>query len=214
MKKHALDFLTLFVLAALSLALAHTQLQAQSLDELAKKERERQARLKKDAAKVFTNEDLSRFKDAPVTIPARLNTPSEPVEGAEKEGKPEAEAAGRARPASPEAKGQEPEKSDEDKVTDLKGRDEAYWRSTLGEARLRVKGLSDEAKVLELRLNDLYNRFYREDSPVTRERIQVEIQKTLYEIDRNKQELAQARRALEDLEQEGRKSGALPGWLR
>ncbi len=204
----------LFALAALSLALVCIQLQAQSLDELAKKERERQARLKKDAAKVFTNEDLSRFKDAPVTIPAQLGTPSESAAGAGKEEKPEAEAAGRERPTSPEAKGQEPEKSDEDKVTDLKGRDEAYWRSTLGEARLRVKSLSDEAKVLELRLNDLYNRFYRENSPVTRERIQVEIQKTLYQIDRNKQELAQARRSLEDLEQEARKSGALPGWLR
>jgi hypothetical protein len=64
-----------------------------------------------------------------------------------------------------------------------------------------------------LKANDLQNRFYKESSGFKQQDIQREIQKTLYEQDQNKANLAKAKEELADLEKEARKSGALPGWM-
>ena len=77
-----------------------------------------------------------------------------------------------------------------------------------------MKDLENESNVLVLKLNDLQNRFYREDNGFKQQEIQREIQKTIYEQDQNKKNLGLARDALIDLEKEARKSGALPGWIK
>jgi hypothetical protein len=65
-----------------------------------------------------------------------------------------------------------------------------------------------------LKLNDLQNSFYKENDGFKQQEIQREIQKTLYEQDQNKENLVKAKSAVTDLEQEARKSGALPGWIK
>jgi hypothetical protein len=77
-----------------------------------------------------------------------------------------------------------------------------------------VKELENEGNVIILKINDLQNRFYRESDGYKQQEIQRELQKAFYEQDLNKQNLAQAKDALTDLEKEARKSGALPGWIR
>ena len=83
----------------------------------------------------------------------------------------------------------------------------------MAEARQKVKELEDEKNVLILKQNQLENEFYREDDGFKREGIQREIQKTFYEQDLNKENLAKAKKELVDLESEARKTGALPGWI-
>jgi hypothetical protein len=97
---------------------------------------------------------------------------------------------------------------------DFQGRPESYWRQTMADARQKVVDLENESNVLVLKFNDLQNRFYREDNGFKRLEIQREMQKTIYEQDKNKENLANAKTALTDLETEARKSGALPGWIR
>ncbi len=172
---------------------------AQSLGDLAKKEKERREKVKEEA-KVITNSDTSKYRNGPVTtgslpVPAASEKPTSE--------KPAAQAAGQTKADKPES----------DEPTDLEGRTESYWRETMGDARKKVTELENMGNVLNLRLNDLQNRFYKESDGFQQQAIQREIQKTLYEQDKTREDLAKARELLRDLEKEARKSGALPGWI-
>jgi hypothetical protein len=169
---------------------------SQSLAELASKERERRRGIK-DEARVITNADAEKYRSAPVTT---ASIPAEPS--------PEAPA----EPGEDEAAEKETE-TDPDEPVDLQGRPESFWRRTMAAARQKVKDLETQANVLILRLNELQNRFYSEDDGFKREWIGREIQKTIFEQDQNRENLVKAKDALEDLEKEARKSGALPGWI-
>jgi hypothetical protein len=174
-------------------AIAH----AQSLADLAKQERERRNEITN--VRVITSEEAAKF------VTETEPTPSEPDASADGESaeKPEGE-------AETEAEGEE---ADSDEPVDFLGRPESYWRETMANARKTLKDLEDEKNVLILKQNRLENEFYREDDGFKREGIQREIQKTFYEQDLNRENLAKAKEALDDLVKEARKSGALPGWI-
>jgi len=171
----------------------------QSLAELAKREQERRSAVPSEA-KVITNKDTYKYRNSPVTtgsIPAPSPAP-----------KPEGQTPG----VADLTIGGKP-KVDPTESTDSQGRPESFWRQTFTDARMKVKELESEAKVLVLKANDLQNQFYKESSGFKQQDIQREIQKTLYEQDQNKANLAKAKEELADLEKEARKSGALPGWI-
>jgi hypothetical protein len=163
---------------------------AQSLADLAKKEKERRSRITK--ARVITVEEAAKYITKPNPSATKKNSE-------EKAGESEAES--------------KAEKPDLDEPVDFQGRPESYWRQTMAEARQRVQDLENEKNVLILKQNRLENEFHGEDNGFRRETIQREIQKTFYEQDLNKENLEKAKAALEDLEKEARKSGALPGWI-
>jgi hypothetical protein len=212
---------SIWITGALIFLLAATA-GAQSLGDLAKKEKERRQAIKTDA-KVITNNNANRTEGAVSTTP-----PAEDTE------KPSPEAKGKAVEGAlgenSVAEGEQPlaegdknvadntgaagGKKDAEEPVDFQGRPESYWKQVFAEARKKVSDLENEANVLVLKLNDLHNRFYREDSGFKQQAIQRDIQKTYYEQDANKAELEKARGDLIDLEREARKSGALPGWIR
>src|SRR5438876_6660014 len=139
---------------------------AQSLGELAKKEKERRKKVT-DESKVVTNDDLSRFKNAPVAtgvLPPRSaeQKPAKQMTGVEAK----SAAAGAA-------------KENPDEPVDLQGRPESFWRQTLGEARQRVTELENEHAVLVLRINELRRRFFSTDDGFRRQAVQWELQKTV-----------------------------------
>jgi hypothetical protein len=167
---------------------------SQSLADLANKEKERRQQVGQET-KVITNEDVYHGE---IPEPA-VEQPAKKQDSTEKESAKESPS----KAASPET----------DEPVDFQGRPESFWRETMAEARKKVKDLENQSNVLTLKLNDLQMQFYREDDGFKREGIQREIQKTLYEQDKNKEDLAKAKDALQDLEKEARKSGALPGWI-
>lgn len=191
--KRAIGILVAFFVIAIAIPAAC----AQSLGELAKKEEERRAKVKADA-KVITNTNIAKYRNGPVT------TSSIPLA----QQKTESEKAA----TESEDQGKVPKPSS-DEPTDLQGRPESFWRQTLDDARKRTKDLENEANALTLKLADLQMQFFRESSGFRQQDIQREIQKTFYEQDLNKQNLAKAKDLLQELEKEARKSGALPGWL-
>jgi hypothetical protein len=169
--------------------------QSQSLGELAEKEKERRAQVKEN--KVITDEEAAKFRTS-----APESSSPETASGktdAAKESDP--------------GKASEAKKADPDEPTDFQGRTESYWRKTMADARQKVKDLTNEANVIQLRIAELQNKFYSMDDGFNRETVQRDIQKSIYEQDLNKDNLKKAEAALQDLENEGRKSGALPGWL-
>jgi hypothetical protein len=191
MKKFAAFWATVLLIGLASTAYS------QSLAELAAREQQRRNEISNE--RVITKEQADKFRTEPETV----GSAEDQTAGAEdsKENKAAAETQAQA------------EKPDPDEPVDFMGRTESFWRETMSEARQKVKNLENEANVLVLKLNSLHNDFYNEDDGFKRETIQREIQKSFYEQDLNKENLAKAKAALRDLENEARKSGALPGWL-
>ncbi len=170
----------------------------QSLAELAEKEKARRQEIR-DESKVITNAEAGKYSTGPVTT---VSLPSPPAANAESEA---AKHASETRAAADQVAPDEP--------VDFEGRPESFWRKTMADARQKVKDLENEQNVLTLKQADLQFRFFREDDGYKREGIQRDIQKAYYEQDLNKENLTKAKEALEDLEKEARKSGALPGWI-
>jgi hypothetical protein len=170
---------------------------SQSLADLANKEKERRQQIGEET-KVITNQDIHHSDEAEPAADSDAK-PSKKSDSTEKDSAKKTES----NATSP----------DSDEPVDFQGRPESFWRQSMADARKNVKDLENEANVLTLKLNDLQTQFYRESDGFKRESIQREIQKTIYEQDQNKENLAKAKDALQDLEKEARKSGALPGWI-
>lgn len=189
MKKIVILFQTALFMALASAAYS------QSLADIADQEKERRAEITND--KVITNEEVAKYKSEPLA-----NVPDQPAlkPGSEKK-------------SSESDTPSKSEKIESDEPVDFQGRPESYWRQTMADARQKVKDLENEANVIVLKIADLQTQFYRESDGFKQQEIQREIQKSFYEQDKNKEELAKAMDILQDLEKEARKSGALPGWI-
>ncbi len=191
MKKTAVLLPIAFLIAFVSASYA------QSLADLAKQEKERRAEVTSN--RVITGEDVAKYRSEPRTPAAAMEQPLPASESEKKDAE-----------ASPKTGTGDPES---DEPTDFEGRPESFWRKTMAEARQRVKDLTNEANAIVLRIADLQNKFYSMDDGFKREDVQREIQKSYYIQDLNKQNLEKAKATLQDLENEARKSGALPGWI-
>jgi len=182
---------------------------AQSLGDIAKKE---EARKKDSSGKVYTNEDLRPASAAAATSPAPP-APSASTGDAKAADKPDAKTPARA-DAKPDAK--------TDNKTDAKAAakpaepkgDAASWkkrRQDLQDAVDRAKLFADS---LQSRINGLTADFSARDDPAQRSIVAADRQKALTELDRVKKEILQLNKDLTDLQEEARKSGVPPGWLR
>jgi hypothetical protein len=170
---------------------------SQSLGEMGRKEKERREKITA-AGKPITNDESARYRAGAVTT----GTPTAPTTP-DKTGV----AQGAQAPGAKLAAGT-------DEPVDFEGRPESFWRASFAEARKRVQDLQNEGNAIVLKINDLQNRFYREDDGFKQQTIQRDIQKSFYEQDLNKENLAKAKDQLQSLEKEARKSGALPGWIK
>jgi BMFP domain-containing protein YqiC len=98
---------------------------------------------------------------------------------------------------------------------DLKGRSEAEWRRMMATARGRVKATEARVASLESETKKLENDFYAWSDGNYRDRvIRPAWDQAREELGKARKELDAARAQIADLEEEARKSGAPPGWLR
>ena len=162
-----------------------------SLADLSKEARERKAKTEKPA-RLITNADLARYQNAPVSISksdeaeeegdaAKADNKGKDLktgEGAEGEGQPEA-----------------------------KVKDEAFWKSAFEEARMNYKNAVNRGLVLQLRLNNLVNAFYREDDGSAQGMIQQQMETAREELAKNKTEVEEARKLIDRLQKEALDAG-------
>lgn len=193
-----MKFIAAFFSAALCIAIAATAY-GQSLADIANKEKQRREQID-EAPEQITNEKISKYSGGSVSTVTPIALPSDKTDSETVKGDGES--------------AKQDKEIDPNEPVDFQGRPESYWRETMSGARKKVKDLEDEANVLTLRLNKLQTDFYNSGDGFRQESVQREIQKTYYEQDLNKENLAKAKEELADLEKEARKSGALPGWLR
>lgn len=97
---------------------------------------------------------------------------------------------------------------------DSDGHDEEYWAATMGGARGRILTLQRELDRLEAAEAALQSEFYAKDDPYQREKTKATWDETLDRRATMRAELEKAENDLAALEQQARRAGALPGWLR
>ena len=173
---------------------------AQSLGELAKREAERR-KATPTAAKTYTNSDLK-------TVPPPTGTPGKAAEDPAKAGEAKP---GEAKPG--ETKAAEPEKVDSTTPPEP-AKDEAYWRARMSAARESVRSNEVFAEALQSRINALTAEFTAKDDPYQRAKVADDRQKALAEMARVSEDIEKTKKLIGDIEEEARKAGVPPGWLR
>ena len=136
-----MKFITAVLSAAICIAIAATAY-AQSLAEIANKEKERREQINK-APETITNDEISQYSGGSVSTVTPIALPSNKTDS--DNGEDDGESSEKGKEADP------------DEPVDFQGRPESYWRETMSTARKRVDDLEEEAKILTLRLNDLQN---------------------------------------------------------
>ena len=164
---------------------------AQSLGDVARKEEQRRKDIRKHA-KVYTNKDLGQVEPAPA--PAAAPVAAAPGEASAEDKKADG-------PAAP---------TDEEK----RAADREQWRARMAQARTELDRSKMFAEALQTRANSLWADFTARDDPAQRSVIEAERKKTLAELDRVKTEIEARTKAIADLEEEARRAGVPPGWVR
>jgi len=165
--------------------------QSPKLGDIAKKEEERRKAIK-TPAKVYTNKDLPKSAIVP---PQPSTSPATPAPAAEQ--KP--------------AEGQKPEESKEEKKEE---KDETWWRRRMTAAREELQRNELAAEAFQSRVNALATDFVNRDDPYQRAQIAIDRQKALGELERVKADIVRLKQVIADIEEEARKAGVPPGWLR
>jgi hypothetical protein len=166
---------------------------AQSLADIAKKEEERRKDIK-TPSKILTNKDLSPAPPGS-SVPSPAASP----------GPAPADAA----PASPSDSGEGKDGKEKPAAKDQK-----YWAGkmkTLQEALSRDQVLLD---AMQTRVASLTTDFVNRDDPAQRAVIERNRVTALGELNRLKGQIQQDQKAIDDLQEEARRAGVPPGWLR
>ena len=160
--------------------------QTPSLVELAQKEQERRKALKgATGSKVYSDKDLPKTGTPATTVSSLPSATPTPVP----DEKP------------PEAK--PPEQSQE-----------TVWRTRMTQAREAQRRAEMFAEALQSRINALTTDVVNRDDPYQRAKLAEDRQKALAELQRVTGEIEQAKKDIVDIEEEARKAGVPPGWLR
>jgi hypothetical protein len=91
---------------------------------------------------------------------------------------------------------------------------EAEWRTRLAEARAAVSRAELMREALQSRINALDTDFINRDDPVQRDGIQLNRQRAQAEFERTGREIRTLQTRVSDLQEEARRAGVPPGWLR
>lgn len=181
----------LFLAFALFLApVVHTE--DSDLVELSKKEKAKRAQ-SGGAHKVFTNKDIEAFKAKNKPTNAKRSSSSSTLKVEEE--------------PQTQVEEEAPPEFDYDK-------EKIYWRGRYGEAKARIERAQDEVDRLQPIVDQLKQTYVDSKDPGVMTQFQEDVERKTAELQAAKKELEAARQGMEDLEEEGRKAGALPGWFR
>jgi hypothetical protein len=176
---------------------------AQSLADVARKEGERRQAVKGAAGKTYTDKDLK-----PVPAPPPDAAPADTAPDDTKT----ADAAADDKAADDKKTGDKGSKKAADSKTVVK--DEDYWSSRMAALREQLDRDETYLRALQNRIDSLTTDFVNRDDPAQQAQIRADRQKALTELDRLKKVVEDDRRAIPDLEEEARREGVPPGWLR
>jgi len=173
---------------------------AQSLSEIAAREEARRKKVQKPSP-VYTNKDI-KPSDRPAPPPRPVGSDPSATGNGETPAGPEGPEG--AAPAEGEPPTEEQEREQQ----------EQQWRARISEAREALERSQMFAEALQSRINALLADFTARDDPAQRSVIEAERRKALAQLDRVKAEIVTQTKAIADIEEEARRAGIPPGWLR
>jgi hypothetical protein len=93
-------------------------------------------------------------------------------------------------------------------------KDQAYWTARMKTARDTMDRQQMFADSLQSRINALLTDFVNRDDPAQKAKIETDRKAALAELERVKKELEEQAKAITAIEDEARRAGVPPGWLR
>jgi hypothetical protein len=93
-------------------------------------------------------------------------------------------------------------------------KDEAYWKGLITAAQTKLERDESYLEALQSRVNALTNDFYARDDPAQRAVIWTQRTKALDEMERLKTEIAAGGKTIAKIQEDARREGVPPGWLR
>ena len=173
-------------------------LAAQSLADVARKEEERRKEIKAPS-KVLTNKDLG---DVPPSSAAAASTPGSSTP-----------AAGSSGAATPAPEGGDAAK-DKDKASSGDVKDQKYWSSKMKSLQDALSHDQVLSEAMQTQINSLTTDFVNRDDPAQRAVIERNRVTALGEFNRLKDQIKKDQKAIDDFQEEARRAGVPPGWLR
>ena len=171
---------------------------AQPLADIARREKARRGSIA-EKAKVYTNDDLRG--GGRLTTGSSRQVPQPTTPGVEVE-PPESEAARQAA-------------ADESGGNQASGQgDEDYWRNRITAARDARQRAALMASALQNRVDGLWAEFTGVDDPAQRAVVEQERIEALDELERTTTEVGELDQQIRDIQEEARRAGVPPGWLR
>ena len=184
--------------AALLLSLAPCAAQAQSLVETARQERARRLRIApENRARVYTNDDLRDSGGLTIGAAPQAAVP-QPDAGSGRAGHGVGDG-GEDAGAEADA-GEVPGESD--------------WRSRMRNVREARERAALMASALQNRADGLWAQFTAVDDPARRRVVERQRTEALAELERSQMEAAHLDRQIRNIQEEARRAGVPPGWLR
>ena len=180
-------------LSGLMVAPSASSASAQSLAEIARREEVRRQAVE-TPSKVYTNADLRGGGNLTTTVPPiPAGTEAETVPGA---------VAGTSGAPGEDAEPEEPPQ------------DEEFWRARITAAREALSRNELFLEALQNRVDGLWADFTARDDPYQREEIAALRRDAMAEMERVQREIDGQTQAIADIEEEARRAGVPPGWLR
>ena len=139
------------------------------------------------AHRTFTNKDIRAFK-------IKHNLPDNPADS--------------------ETQTQSAPAEDQDPEMDQMDQQEKYWRNRFQQVQNRILQAHDQIDLLHTQINDQEKYFYTLPDGDQKQQVMLQINELTHQLQKAQDELNEANQALDDLQEEGRLAGALPGWLR
>lgn len=166
-----------------------------SLAEVARKEGERRKTAKK-ATRVITNANLgvNEVNLPPKSMPSFAGSSNQTPSNTS--------------PGSPTIPGGKAEPAT------AGGKDQAFWQNRVKSAMEDLRRTEMFASSLQTKINSLRTDFVNRDNRVEREKIQMDLNASLAELEKLTKEINDKRKAIAAIEDEARKAGVPPGWLR
>lgn len=180
-------------------ASAAAQSSQPSLAEIARKEAERR-KTAKEAKIVITDKNLpeSARRPASTAAPADGNQPAHA--GEQKPAAAGGAASGGAAPATPAAPAGD--------------QGEALWRGKITQAREALRRNEVFLQALQTRVNALATDYYGRDDPYQKMKLAGERDQSIQEMEKVKADIEASKKQVADIEEEARRAGVPPGWLR
>jgi hypothetical protein len=211
--------LPLLLVLCVSFAGHPSDARGQSLAEVARKEAERR-KGGKTTAKVYTNKDLrpvspaaARPADADASAAATSDTSSQSSADERLGGGGDRPPVPVEQPSAPDASRTANEASQGASTGEVAD-DQARWGARMKELQAALERDQTYADALQSRINALTTDFVNRDDPAQRAVIAADRQKAIVELERLKTQIEDDRAAVAALQEEARRAGVPPGWLR